>query len=957
MLAVMIGVLLSVCASAWATTSYGITMTAAAYRKKCNIDTDSGTPITIPIQALVAVSGQDLSSQGYTTAATKVVFSYSDPDGVLTSPSITDAEQDVSSTPETYIKNAKLKGTAQKSGTVTITATLYNGTSPSTRTNTSSLNYLVGPAEIIFTTESGSDVVNTDFITQGPSDEVVVYDENPNPIDATGANFDDKELWNGIDPVFTNAISSYDKKLKPKIATSKPSFTKAGASAKALKAGVSDDFKVEIKGPVTEVNVYVAAKDAKKLWGYTGSTNITLNSKDIESYKIPFRVTAVDLKSKDLTKDTVNSVTIAYNGAHLSYKGFPITVSAKNANTTKDVTKTYKINIDSGRAVPQWVTPTNVVGDNLPKKNTEEIAVAVATNSTVGSLIYTASADAPYTITVKGDKNGLKAAAVQPVLNKYGEVKTAGYAVISGDITEAEKETKTAFTLTAAGLKKTAFKATVIGKIAPIIQKTVSKDGYPYIETKRSQAGKVPSISFSAKGSKTITWDIDPESQAALEEHNLSFDKSKGKIIAKDSSKKELITPTIDDGELASIDIHVYAINDVGQDDAYAEVAITVRAVKLTTKTLTVSKDALLALDDYDTYEDASLSADVSKAKDGEYTDVTFSVADEASETALSDLGLGLDEDGYLYIVSSKDIKATKGAKINVNVDHYGAVTKGKFTLIIKDPMPEIEGDNAASLTGSDTAAVTEDLALALTSATKPTDGAKISWKVKDNSEKKSVSAKIKADKSDSSKATLTVGIKKKFTDTKTATITIIATNGNSKLASKPYTVTVNTNPASTTPTASASIAAVAKGTVTVNANAGAGAEAEAQAKDEADDDDDEVKVVFGAPRTAANLTAGQAAFIQGKGYTVIAVLPEVTADEDGQVEIPVELDEDAPEGAKMVYLPFAKDGGAEDDEIVDFYDEAGAPIEEVPAGKNITAAPWLRAGVTYQPVIAVESK
>ena len=59
-----------------------------------------------------------------------------------------------------------------------------------------------------------------------------------------------------------------------------------------------------------------------------------------------------------------------------------------------------------------------------------------------------------------------------------------------------------------------------------------------------------------------------------------------------------------------------------------------------------------------------------------------------------------------------------------------------------------------------------------------------------------------------------------------------------------------------------------------------------------------------------------------------------------------------------MVYLPFPKDAEeTDDDKIADFYDEAGAPIEEVPAGKNITVAPWLRAGVTYEPVIVVESK
>ena len=91
-------------------------------------------------------------------------------------------------------------------------------------------------------------------------------------------------------------------------------------------------------------------------------------------------------------------------------------------------------------------------------------------------------------------------------------------------------------------------------------------------------------------------------------------------------------------------------------------------------------------------------------------------------------------------------------------------------------------------------------------------------------------------------------------------------------------------------------------------------------------------------------------------GYKVIAVLPEISANVEGQQDFDVELDEDAPEGEKMVYIPFPKDvEETEDDLIVDFYDETGSPIEEVPAEKDIVAAPWLRADVVYQPVIAVK--
>ena len=121
---------------------------------------------------------------------------------------------------------------------------------------------------------------------------------------------------------------------------------------------------------------------------------------------------------------------------------------------------------------------------------------------------------------------------------------------------------------------------------------------------------------------------------------------------------------------------------------------------------------------------------------------------------------------------------------------------------------------------------------------------------------------------------------------------------------------------------------------------------------------DAEATVTIGAPRTVADLTAGQQAYLAAKGYKVIAVLPEISATADGQQEFAVTLDEDAPEGAKMVYVPFPQDvEETEDDKIADFYGADGEAIEEVPAEKEITVAPWLRADVVYQPVIAAEAE
>ena len=131
-----------------------------------------------------------------------------------------------------------------------------------------------------------------------------------------------------------------------------------------------------------------------------------------------------------------------------------------------------------------------------------------------------------------------------------------------------------------------------------------------------------------------------------------------------------------------------------------------------------------------------------------------------------------------------------------------------------------------------------------------------------------------------------------------------------------------------------------------------------AEAGIDAEETAEEATVTVGAPRTVADLTAAQQAFLAEKGYKVIAVLPEATVDADGQYDIDAELDEDAPEGEEMIYIPFPKDvPEVEDDEIVDFYDDAGAPVEGVPASHKIIASPWLREGVTYEPVIAIEAE
>ena len=95
---------------------------------------------------------------------------------------------------------------------------------------------------------------------------------------------------------------------------------------------------------------------------------------------------------------------------------------------------------------------------------------------------------------------------------------------------------------------------------------------------------------------------------------------------------------------------------------------------------------------------------------------------------------------------------------------------------------------------------------------------------------------------------------------------------------------------------------------------------------------------------------------IKGGGYTVAAVLPEITVNVSGLYDISVELNGDVPVGSKLIWLAFAEEGkGSEDDEIAEFYDESGAEISDVPESRKITVAAWFNEGVKYYPVIAVK--
>ena len=128
--------------------------------------------------------------------------------------------------------------------------------------------------------------------------------------------------------------------------------------------------------------------------------------------------------------------------------------------------------------------------------------------------------------------------------------------------------------------------------------------------------------------------------------------------------------------------------------------------------------------------------------------------------------------------------------------------------------------------------------------------------------------------------------------------------------------------------------------------------ESESQPEESKEESKPEPAITFGESRTADPHEAE----LSGNGYIIAAILPELSVNVSGMYDIGAVLSENAPEGAKLVWLAYPDEAGkSEDDEIAEFYDEAGAEILTVPSSRKITVSVWLNEGVKYHPVIAVK--
>ena len=94
------------------------------------------------------------------------------------------------------------------------------------------------------------------------------------------------------------------------------------------------------------------------------------------------------------------------------------------------------------------------------------------------------------------------------------------------------------------------------------------------------------------------------------------------------------------------------------------------------------------------------------------------------------------------------------------------------------------------------------------------------------------------------------------------------------------------------------------------------------------------------------------------KGFTVAAVLPEMSVTESGMYDLEVDLDPEIGEGRELVWFAFARNRNKnDDDEIAEFFNLEGEEITKTTSENAVLISVWLNEGDVYAPVIAVKDK
>lgn len=730
-------------------------------------------------------------------------------------------------------------------------------------------------------------------------------------------------------------VSANVKGVAPKFVSSAfpttPKMTNGTALASPLSIDISGTKPISFEA-------YISKSDAKKAGLSADASNLDTKGNIKLTFGGDNGDPTIGLKLISGDKADDNTMTqLALSGTPtVSVTNLPITIVAKNAE--KSVTKAFKITIDA-KGDPKWVSGDKKVSDDFKIEGT-------AGKPLPGGIVIKASADKPFVITVSQKsgtpKNGITATYVSKDVTISG-TPTAG------------KETKTPITLTITNpttKKKHTVKVTIEGKLAPIITTKKYGDTDNVAFSKDFEVGKAVNIKLNAKGSKTITWGT-ASKDTLKNTYGLTFDEKTGTI------RGTAALPT--SGDVASgvrpfkpIIFTVSASNSAGSSDATVKLGIKGKKPKFVTKVITLKQDGSNIGS-----ADSKLFTDI--ASGDAKNSVAWSIIDTEKANKIGIGSISSSRNVGILSAATGGLLATKGTPIRFKADNVGSAVTGSVKIVINDPTPSVDKTGDQTIATSPTAKVTTS-GTQLKLGSNVTGDTKITWSVT-KAPGSGVTAKITANNNDGGKtATLTFSAPKglKLGTSKDHTVSvdveIAATNKVTKESGKQkFKLGINTKAVWDTLTANGALpededldTEEAELTDDEAEDLGEGEEA-----DEAED-----SVTIGAERTEASLSAGERAVIEQGGYVIAAILPEITVADDGQYDLEVDLNEAAPEGAELKWFAFPRNTApSDDDDIVEFYDEAGAEIEAVPANHKVVASPWLDAEVTYAPVIAVKDE
>lgn len=728
------------------------------------------------------------------------------------------------------------------------------------------------------------------------------------------------------------------KGVAPKFQTATlPTFTVTSNSNKVVVTGTQ---------PIT-IKAYIDVNAVKKFFNPDGDTSIDLTATNVDVAKTGgFKFT------DDANKKGEGN--LAFTAGNGSFKGLPITFSATNSATAKPVVKVIKVNV-KGKGI-------EFVQDS--KKVSPDITLFVAAGGTVNQVFTLSGDTTPVELTTslgeKG-KNGLTAS-----------ISDNAHTITIGGAPESGKETKTPITITAKNLstnEKAIVKLTVIGMTKPVITTKT--------QTKEIMVGKSFNLKLQAKGSKSpvskatkkaasnkkyatrdiqynpISWDIvsgtGTKTLDDIKKLGLSFDKATGTF------KGTPMTTTSADGAYTPYTFTVKAGNAAGDSEETVDITIGVkgRKIKFNNNAIVINKGGSAFL----TSQDNMLKTDI--AADDPTGHVVFTWADQGYDAygfneTITRAGGGANNYGQLSGTFT-NIDATRGASLKIQAENMGTTIKGTVKVVINDAAPKIAGDTTMTINAESSAVVTETMDFSLTDSNSMLTGAtKIKWTLSKRSTNAKLNVTLKAE-SDGSGATATLKVQKMTSrdEAVQAKFSVTAQNTITKATdTKEVTVTINPPSASALPANKDALPEDKKSDEAIEEVA------ETETETEAEEETAEGTVSYGEARTEDWLTADERAAIAEAGYVIAAVLPEITADADGQYDLDaVTLSENAPAGESLVWFAFPRNAEkSDDDTIAEFYDEAGAEITAVPESRNVIASPWLREGVTYAPVIAVKA-